>query len=129
MTSHLIIAGALLVAVLSTGWIVQLAIRRRSGQLVGTLTEPASSLPTVLYFTSENCAPCRLQQVPALDALRKRVGDGFELQTIDVAEHVEIARRYRVLSAPTTIVIDSLGTVRAVNVGVASAETLQAQLG
>jgi hypothetical protein len=66
--------------------------------------------------------------VPALDALRERVGDGFELQTIDVAENVEIARRYRVLSAPTTIVIDSLGTVRAVNVGVASAETLQRQL-
>jgi thiol-disulfide isomerase/thioredoxin len=128
MTSHLIIAGALLAAALTAGWIVQLAIRRRSGQLVGALTGPASSLPTVLYFTSENCAPCRLQQIPALDALRKRVGDGFELLTIDVAENVEIARRYRVLSAPTTIVIDSLGTVRAVNVGVASAETLQKQL-
>jgi thioredoxin 1 len=125
---QLILSGAVLASVLLAGWLVRLAIRRHSQRLVGTVTERASAVPTVLYFTSENCAPCRLQQEPALHALRERVGETFALETIDVAENVDVARRYRVLSAPTTVVIDPRGAVRAVNVGVASAERLAAQL-
>lgn len=129
MITNLLMAAALLAAVLGGGGLVRLVIRRRTDRLLGTVTERPAALPTVLYFTSESCAPCRFQQAPALAQLHERLGDRFSLRTVDVAEDIEAARRYGVLSAPTTVIIDSHGAVRAINVGVASAETLQAQIG
>ena len=37
----------------------------------------APEMPTLLYFSSEHCAPCRLQQAPAIELLRQRLGERF----------------------------------------------------
>ena len=128
MTSHLVIALVILGGVTGAGYAVRGIVARRAGRLIGTAAESAGALPSVVYFTSADCAPCRLRQTPALEAVRRRLGETFALRTVDVAADPDTARRYRVLSAPTTVVLDARGIVRAVNTGVASPEVLEGQL-
>ncbi|HLJ68856.1 MAG TPA: TlpA disulfide reductase family protein [Chloroflexota bacterium] len=128
MTSHLLASLGILGAVLLAGYGVRAGVARRSRRLIGATTEEQAALPAILYFTSADCAPCRLRQTPALDMLQRRLGESFLLRTVDIAVDPETARRYRVLSAPTTVVLDRQGVVRAVNTGVTAAEQLARQL-
>jgi thioredoxin 1 len=84
--------------------------------------------PTLLYFHSDDCAPCRVQQSPILDSLQQELGDCVRFQDYDALAYPELARRYRVLTVPTTVVIAPGGEVVAVNYGVARADKLQRQL-
>ena len=84
--------------------------------------------PTLLYFSSDSCAPCRFQQAPAI-AASDRLKDGrARLQEYDALEHPDLARRYRVLTVPTTVVVAPCGDVVAVNYGVTHSEKLRHQL-
>jgi thioredoxin-like negative regulator of GroEL len=84
--------------------------------------------PTLIYFYSNDCVPCRLQQGPILASLRETLGDCVHFQEYDAVALPDLARRYRVLTVPTTVVIAPDGEVVAVNYGVAQAEALQRQL-
>jgi thiol-disulfide isomerase/thioredoxin len=84
--------------------------------------------PTLLYFSSPDCAPCILQQSPILASLREILGDCVNFQEYDAVAHPDLARRYRALTVPTTVVITSNGEVVAVNYGVTQANKLHRQL-
>ncbi len=84
--------------------------------------------PTLLYFHSDDCAPCRLQQSPILASLQQRMGESVHFQACDAVAHPDVARRYRVLTVPTTVIIAPGGEVMAVNYGVTQADRLQRQL-
>jgi thiol-disulfide isomerase/thioredoxin len=84
--------------------------------------------PTLLYFSSSDCAPCRLQQSPMLASLRKTMGERVRFHEYDAVTHADLAKRYRVLTVPTTVVIRPGGSVLAVNYGVTQAAKLQRQL-
>ncbi len=84
--------------------------------------------PTLLYFSSPDCAPCHLQQSPILASLQEALGDCVSFQEYDAVAHPDLARRYRVLTVPTTVVITPHGDVVAVNYGVTQAEKLKRQL-
>jgi len=84
--------------------------------------------PAMLYFSSVDCAPCRLQQAPILDGLRQSLGNSVRFQEYDVVENPQLASRYRVLTVPTTLVIARGGEVVAVNYGLAQADKLRRQL-
>ena len=88
----------------------------------------APEMPTLLYFSNESCAPCRLQQAPAIDLLRQRMDGRAYFQEYDTLEHPDVARRYKVLTVPTTVVVASCGDVVAVNYGVTPADKLRHQL-
>jgi thiol-disulfide isomerase/thioredoxin len=85
-------------------------------------------VPTVVYFTSPECGPCRFQQEPALDRLRADLGEHVQVIEINALEDTEAATRWGVLSVPTTFVLDPQGQPRAINYGVAGAEKLRAQV-
>ena len=85
-------------------------------------------MPSILYFTGEACTICHTAQRPALRALAAGLDDGVEIREVDVAVEPELARRYRVMSLPTTIVLDGSGQVTDINVGFATGETLRRQL-
>jgi thioredoxin 1 len=107
--------------------------RRGQLQLVGhvvesTVARDARLDGSILFFSSTTCAICHTAQRPALDALRSRSTSPLSIQEIDVAQDPDVARRYRVMSLPTTIVLGGGGEVAAINVGFASAEKLAAQL-
>jgi thiol-disulfide isomerase/thioredoxin len=113
---------------------VALVLRVQRGgqrQLVGRVVENvvrAGQLPSILYFTGENCTICHTAQRPALRALAAVIDPGIEIREVDIAIEPELARRYRVMSLPTTIVLDPDGQVTDINVGFASGEMLRRQL-
>jgi thioredoxin 1 len=121
----------LLVALAATGmlWIawqgIKLWLRHNIHVDPGTLKD---GRPTLLYFHSDECAPCRLQQSPIVASLRRTMGEGVRFQEWNAVAHPDIARRYRVLTVPTTVVIAPGGEVVAVNYGVTRADKLRRQL-
>ncbi len=106
---------------------------QRGGQreLVGSVVEtqhPQRKLPSILYFTGETCTICHTAQKPALRTLAAGLGESIEIREVDIAVEPALARQYRVMSLPTTIVLDGSGQITDINVGFASGETLRRQL-
>jgi thiol-disulfide isomerase/thioredoxin len=106
---------------------VSAAWRRRG--LVGAVREPGLSggETTLLFFTGEYCTTCKYRQKPAIDALRADI-TGLRVVEIDAAREESLARRFKVLSLPTTVLLAADGRVGAVNYGFAPGEQLRAQL-
>lgn len=87
------------------------------------------NVPTIVYFTTPTCIPCRTQQQPALTLLQRELGDDhIQIVKIDATEQPDAADRWGVFSAPTTFVLDAHGKPREVNHGVADADKLKRQL-
>ncbi len=88
----------------------------------------ANGRPTILYFTTPDCAPCKTIQRPALQTLQKQLGDRLQVVEVDAAERPDLAGRYGVLSVPTTFIIDARGQLRHVNHGATRADKLLKQV-
>lgn len=84
--------------------------------------------PVILYFTTPSCVPCQTVQKPALGQIQAQMGDKLQVVEVDATQQPDLAKRWGVLSVPTTFVIDSRGQARHVNHGVARAEKLLKQL-
>jgi thioredoxin-like negative regulator of GroEL len=85
------------------------------------------SIPTLLYFHSDNCAACPMQE-RALDQLATAWNGRLAIERIDAGREPEKASRYRVFSLPTTILIDTAGQIRQINYGLANSSKLERQL-
>ncbi len=116
---------AVLVGLAALGWLaVQLRRRALLGQARGDVS---GDHPTLLYFSTPQCAQCRAQQWPAIERALASFTDVF-VQKIDALAEPQLADRWGVLTVPTTILVDRTGQVRAVNYGLASASKLAGQL-
>lgn len=129
----MILLLAPLIAIAVIGGMAVLLRVQRGGQreLVGSVVETSSArrrLPSILYFTGETCTICHTAQKPALRTLAAGIDPDVEIREIDIAVEPELARRYRVMSLPTTIVLDAAGQVTDINVGFANGEVLRRQL-
>ncbi len=87
-----------------------------------------SGQPAIVYFTTPACAPCKTIQRPAIEKLKLTLGERLQVFEVDASAKPELAQAWGVLSVPTTFVIDSEGTPRHVNHGVATTEKLSHQL-
>jgi thioredoxin 1 len=124
----LIVISAVLVAAY---WLLKRRQLKRAGRhgLADPLLQQArAGVPTILYFTTPNCAPCRYQQKPALAALLAELGDGVQIIEVDAAAQPDAAKRWGVFTAPTTFVLNSEGVPHTVNHGVADARKLAGQI-
>src|SRR5574341_53624 len=93
------------------------------------LNELRPGIPAIIYFWSEDCAPCKLVQKPALDQLQATLGpDGVQVVAINALEHPILADEWGGLSLPTTFIVDRQGQPRRVNSGVARAGQLKQQI-
>jgi hypothetical protein len=107
--------------------------RSRQRRLIGTVLldgaapPQGDAAPDILYFTGENCTICHVAQRPALQRLRDVLGD-IAIREIDVALDPSSARAYRVMTLPTTVILDSSGRTTAVNAGFAADSTLRDQV-
>jgi thioredoxin-like negative regulator of GroEL len=63
-----------------------------------------------------------------LERLAPELDGRVQVREIDVADDPALARRFRVMSLPTTVVLDGDGRARAVNAGFASPQVLRSQL-
>lgn len=84
--------------------------------------------PTLLYFTTPNCAPCKTIQRPVVNIIRENLGERIQVIEIDATAQPQLASVWGVMSVPTTFIIDQTGKPRHVNHGVASSEKLHRQL-
>ncbi len=131
MIERLLILAGLIIALaaglmLYRRWQVHRVARLATGDPV--LANWLPGVPTVVYFSASTCAPCRLQQEPALRALQAELGARVRVVPVDALAQPEAARRWGVLTVPTTFVLDRRGQPQEVNYGVASAEKLKQQL-
>lgn len=122
-----------LAPLLAAAAVALVALALRAGQarqrryLVGNVVGRAGRA-SILYFSGVTCTICHTAQRPALDRLAPALGGRVEVREVDVAEDPALAQRFKVMSLPTTVVLDADGRVRAVNAGFASAPLLQRQL-
>jgi len=101
---------------------------RQRRHLLGSAVDVAGDSPTILFFSGVTCTICHTAQRPALDRLESELDGRVRVREIDVAEEPALARRFRVMSLPTTVLLDADGHARTVNVGFASAQLLRDQL-
>jgi thioredoxin-like negative regulator of GroEL len=112
--------------------LIALALRaaqtRQRRYLLGNVVGGAVDGPAILFFSGSTCTICHTAQRPALERLAPELDGRVEVREVDVAENPTLAQRFKVMSLPTTVVLDGEGRARAVNAGFAPAQVLQRQL-
>ena len=99
------------------------------GSIDPILASTILGIPTIVYFTTPTCIPCRTRQQPALEQLQTELGvNGVQVIKVDATENPSAADRWGVLSAPTTFILDENGQPRDVNYGVADIQKLKRQI-
>jgi thioredoxin 1 len=93
------------------------------------LSGVTKGIPIIVYFTTPQCMPCKVQQRPALRQLQVELGNKVQVVEVDATQDQEAATRWQVQSVPTTFILDATLTPREVNYGVADIHTLRRQLG
>lgn len=126
MIERLVITLVIL-AGLSLLWFGWRIYKSKLVQGIQPVDNPAG-IPTLLYFSADYCAPCKLQQTPIMNNLSAKFGERVVIKKYDVTEHPDLAGRYKILTLPATIVLDGRGQVIHMNYGVASQAKLEAQL-
>lgn len=132
MIERTLIALTLLIA----GYIVYRLIQRRQlKQAASTIAidpilgDCQPDVPTIVYFTTPTCAPCRLQQTPVFNTLQAEMGeDSLHVIRVDATQHPDTAERWGVFSVPTTFVLGKDGQPRSVHNGVVGLEKLKQEL-
>lgn len=90
--------------------------------------EMEPELPTLLYFSGSYCTVCKFRQTPIVDKLAAKWGVNIAIKKYDVVEQPELARRYKVLTLPTMVVLNRQGQVTHLNYGFTSLTKLEEQL-
>lgn len=89
----------------------------------------SSSRVRVLAFSSADCTQCHTLQQPALRQLQTLLGEEIEVVEIDAPSSPELTRRYRILTVPSTVILDHAGEAREINYGFANMRKLREQVG
>jgi thioredoxin 1 len=129
----ILLVAALLVALawLLLRWILALRLARLSQQpaangLGAVLDGGDKATPTLLYFTTEECAQCRFQQAPILDRLA--TATTMPIVKINALESQDLASHYGILTVPSTVLLNAQRKPVAINHGLAHFEKLRLQI-
>ncbi|NWG06230.1 MAG: thioredoxin family protein [Chloroflexi bacterium] len=132
MTSDILLRFGLAVVIIGFGVFVYRRINQRlllrAQNNVLSLSGKFPDRPVIVYFTTPDCAPCKTIQRPVLNKISSLMGDKLEVIEIDATQHPDLAKRWGVMSVPTTFLLDAYGEARYVNNGVARMEKLMEQL-
>lgn len=96
--------------------------------LVESLPEPGRGKVRILAFGSADCTQCHTLQQPALRRLQALRGDEIDVVEIDAPGSPGLAKRYRILTVPSTVVLNAAGEAHAINYGFANLNKLQQQI-
>ena len=83
----------------------------------------------ILAFSSADCRQCHQLQTPALRQVKETYGEQVSIVEVDAPNEPELTQRYRVLTVPTTVVLDTVGRAHAINYGFANSVKLHGQVG
>lgn len=90
--------------------------------------EPTDGKVRILAFSSVDCTQCHTLQQPALRRLQALRGDAIDVVEIDAPGSPELAKRYRILTVPSTVILNPTGEPHAINYGFANLNKLQQQI-
>lgn len=82
----------------------------------------------ILAFTSSDCRQYQMFQAPVLRRLQEIFGEAICVTEIDIVTSPVFVAQYRVLTVPTTVLLDSSGQTHAVNYGFTNAQSLSRQV-
>ena len=132
MSSDILLRSALAIAIIVVGvfgyWLINQRLLVRAKSNIFTLFNQLPNKPVIVYFTTPDCAPCKTVQRPALSRVMQLLGDNLEVVEIDATQRPDLARKWGVMSVPTTFLLDARGEARYVNNGVTRAEKLMEQI-
>src|SRR5947207_227574 len=86
------------------------------------------SLVRILAFSSADCRQCYEMQIPALQRVLDARGSKVSVAEVDAPSSPDLTQRYRVLTLPSTVVMDAAGRAHAVNYGFANTQRLLDQV-
>ena len=125
---RLIWAAGIILGGLGLYWLANFTILARSGRNPTSMFVNSRGQPSILYFTTPDCVPCKTVQRPAIQKVSAELGQRLQVVEINTYEQPDLARKWGVLSVPTTFIIDAQGKPRHVNHGVTRAEKLLKQV-
>ncbi len=132
MSTEILLRSAFAIAIISIGtfayWLINQRMLVRARNNIFTLFNKLPNKPVIVYFTTPDCAPCKTVQRPALNRVSQLMGDSLQVVEIDATERPDLAKRWGVMSVPTTFLLDARGEARYVNNGVTRAEKLMEQI-
>lgn len=82
--------------------------------------------PALIYFTTADCAQCRLRQTPIVKQLSAQTQ--VAVHTLDAVQHETAARFFGIMTVPTTVWLDAERRPVAVNHSLATLDQLLSQL-
>jgi thiol:disulfide interchange protein len=82
----------------------------------------------ILAFKSADCRQCRDLQEPALQRVLQARQDTVTVVNVDATSEQELVQTYRVLTVPSTVILDAKGQARAINYGFADTQRLLEQI-
>lgn len=82
----------------------------------------------ILAFKSPNCQQCRQMQTPALQRVLEARGDVVTVVDVDATSEHELVETYRVMTVPSTVLLDATGQPQAINYGFANTQRLLDQV-
>ena len=80
---------------------------------------------SIMFFTNDNCHECEYLQKPALKQLQTK---NTQIFTINAADDLRLANYFRILTVPTTIILDNQGVPQFINQGYTNENILSEQL-
>ncbi len=135
--TDMLIRLALLLGVLAllwlTVWAVRLFVERQRRAVlalpaIGKEQGAETSSIRILAFSTPDCRQCHTLQSPALERLVNTYGAMVKIVKVDAVQEPGIAQQYRVMTVPSTVVLDTHGQVQAVNYGFAPTQRLAEQI-
>jgi thioredoxin-like negative regulator of GroEL len=103
----------------------------KSGQTRGlwnALGESPDGRPSLVVFSTPSCTACRTAQHPAVEAVEARFGGALRVLKVDLSRRPAVGHAFKVLTAPTTVVLAGDGQVGSFNHGFVPADQLAAQV-
>jgi thioredoxin-like negative regulator of GroEL len=124
----LVFAAAVLVVRAWSGRRVEGLKVGESRGLWNALGESPDGRPSLVVFSTPSCTACRTAQHPAVEAVEARFGEALRILKVDLSRRPAVGHAFKVLTAPSTVVLGGDGRVGSFNHGFAPADQLAAQV-
>jgi thiol-disulfide isomerase/thioredoxin len=112
--------------------VVFLLLKRRQITLANRASRQSNkqtSKATIVYFWSDGCPACKRAQRPILEGLLAEYSkEQLSLTAYNIDETPEAAKKWGVMTLPTTLLLDASGTVKHANNGLIALGKLRNQL-
>jgi thioredoxin-like negative regulator of GroEL len=122
-----VVAAALAVRAWSGRRVAGLNTAQSRG-LWNALGESPDGRPSLVVFSTPSCTACRTAQHPAVEAVEARFGGALRILKVDLSRRPAVGHAFKVLTAPSTVVLSGDGRVGSFNHGFAPADQLAAQV-